>query len=569
MHTAWQPCAILANSVCLSKHFLLIRRQLMVIFTVFVTFCGILFLKKTDYLSMDAYRAEIQFTNPIIYQDVQNLEKNDLRQTRNSLDANVAAVHSVVQDLQSTSNISDLNPSQRQGSNSDISTTVTATTHSVTEVTQTLKSNLVTQHNSNDIDSTKPVTEDIQDIKYNQSRFVLCYSYWEQQTNALINMWSLQKWADKSGKLKVVEPFVVKSKFVFPEYVDNHQLANTLRFSDYFDLDYWTKETSKLGIEPLVSWETFLKYANRKVIVALPVYGAPPGGVYVDNEISKCEACKAELEKFTNNMNALFKNLNFEVIKIVCFAFYRAKDTLSLQKFNSHLISYSKATVWFGFWEGVASGRVLISDHSLARTYIGSEKILSMMQPSPRIIVDSRNYVKTVLNTEFRGYTAINIRSARRYAEMVLKGYPSSDVLNYFMNCAGKLNDILDKSGSTRYFLSADIGKLGDQTAYKLNDNDSEKLLQQILQVVYGNRTIDSYENEFIKAANGVEDRGYLASVQKTITEKANCLIVMGGFSKFQRSIMLNYRNGNQFKCIKYLCYEDPIRPLRGLHKHV
>ena len=142
---------------------------------------------------------------------------------------------------------------------------------------------------------------------------------------------------------------------------------------------------------------------------------------------------------------------------------------------------------------------------------------------------------------------------------MVLRGRPSIAVMSYFTNCVGKLNDILDKSGATNYFLGTDIGKFGDRTAYKLNDNDSAKLLQQLLQVLYGNKTIDVYENEFIKAANGVGDQGYLAIMQKTIAEHAKCLIVMGGFSTFQQSVVINYKNDGQFSCVKYICHEDPI----------
>ena len=374
-------------------------------------------------------------------------------------------------------------------------------------------------------------------------------------------MWSFQKWAHKSGNLKVVEPFAIESVLEFPS--PKHQLTDTLRFRDYFDLDHWTKETAKLNIEPLVTWDTFVKYANRKVIVALPAYGAKPGGVFVDDEINECEGCISARNTFYNNTNLLFKSLHFEVIKTVCFATFKKTDYLTLQKFNSYLLSDDRATIWFGLWQGVASGRVLIRDRTLERTSSGLNNVLAMVHSSPRIIADSRNYVKTILNVDFREYTGIIIRSARRYAEMVLRRHSSSEVMNYFTNCVEKLNNILDKSGATSYFLATDIGKFGDRTAYKLNDNDSAKLLQQLLQVVYGNKTIDVYENEFIKAANGVEDRGYLASMQKTISEKAKCLIVMGGFSTFQRSVVFNYRNGGQFNCVKYICYEDPIRPNR------
>ena len=162
----------------------------------------------------------------------------------------------------------------------------TAATHlAITQVTN----NTTLKHNSTSIN---PIIEDTQDLKYSHSRFVLSYSYWEQQTNALLNMWSFQKWANKSGRLKVVEPFAIESKLRFPGTIlYKHQFTNTLRFRDYFDLDYWTMETAKLGIEPLVPWDTFLKYANKKVILAIPAYGAVPPGIHVDNEINKSKRC--------------------------------------------------------------------------------------------------------------------------------------------------------------------------------------------------------------------------------------------------------------------------------------
>ena len=433
---------------------------------------------------------------------------------------------------------------------------ISATTHPATQVTNTTTS---TKHNSTTI---HPVIEDTQDLKHSHSRFVLSYSYWEQQTNALLNMWSFQKWANKSGRLKVVEPFAVESKLRFPGTVlYKHQFTNTLRFRDYFDLDYWTTETAKLGIEPLVSWDTFLKYANKKVILAIPAYGAVPPGIHVDNEINKSKRCSFERDRISHNINSLFKFLHFRIIKIICFAIsYKPKNAIPFKKFNSYLIPNNNATIWFGYWCGIDSSRLPMSgDKTLGRVYGGVESVLSMVHPNLQIIIDSKKYVKTVLKVDFREYTAILIRSARRYAEMVLRGRSANEVMNYLTKCVGKLNHILDKSGSTSYFLSTDIGKFGDRTAYKLDDTKSAKLLQQILQVLYGNKSIEVYENEFIRAANGVEDRGYLASMQKTIAENAKCLIVMGGFSTFQKSVVLHYQNGGQFDCVKYLCYEDPI----------
>ena len=454
-----------------------------------------------------------------------------------------------------------------------------ATSHTMTQETQDLKSapvnnssDLNQTRNSNDVTAAtahtaKQSNTSLKSHNYSNSRFVLCQSYWEQQTNSIINLFSFQKWANVSGNPKVVEPFAIGSVLKFPDSVlQKHEFTKALRFSSYFDLDYWTKETAKLGIEPLVTWETFVKYANRKLILAIPAYDAAPGGIYVDDEINKNSGCRTTIDKFHRSTDSLLKFLHFEVIKTVCYAYWRSNNR-PIKDVNSYLISDDNATIWFGLWRGIEkgppgmhTGRMPISDTTLQRSYGGIRNILAMVHASPKILFDSKKYLQTVLKVGFREYTAIHIRTVGVTIEKMLRGgHSKAEAFQYFTKCVVKLNDILDKSGSTIYYLTTDLGRFGDRTGYKFDDRNSAKLLQQLLQAVYGNKTIDVYEKEFITAANGVEDRGYIASVQKTIAINAKCLIVMGGFSTFQNSIIVNYKNSIQPICIKHVCHQDPL----------
>ena len=69
-------------------------------------------------------------------------------------------------------------------------------------------------------------------------RFAIVYNYWEQQTNAILNMWSLQKWANFMG-FKVLEPFAYQSTLALTDQILYHyNFTNVLRFRDYFDLDF-------------------------------------------------------------------------------------------------------------------------------------------------------------------------------------------------------------------------------------------------------------------------------------------------------------------------------------------
>ena len=472
-----------------------------------------------------------------------NIKGNILRLSQGNSDNITATPHTVMQEIQhlksDSLNNNDLNPKKQQTRNSD-------------DVTAATEMQSSTSLKSDD---------------YSNSRFVLCHSYWEQQTNSLINMFSFQKWANVSGKPKVVEPFASESVLEFPNSVlRKHEFTKALRFSHYFDIDYWTKETAKLGIEPLVSWETFVKYANRKLIIAILAYDAAPGGIYVDDEINENSGCRMMLNKFYQSADSLLKFLHFEVEKTVCYAYW-ASNNCPIKEVNSYLVSDNNATIWFGLWRGIEkgppgihTGRMPISDTILQRSYGGIENILAMAHASPKIIVDSKNYLQSVLKVGFREYTAIHIRTVGVTVEKMLRGgHSKADSFKYFTNCVGKLNDVLDKSGSTIYYLTTDLGRFGDGTQYKFDDSNSAKLLQQYLQVVHGDKTIDIYEKEFITSANGVEDRGYIATVQKTIAMNAKCLILIGGFSTFQHSILAHYQNDTQFPCVKYVCHEDPL----------
>ena len=90
------------------------------------------------------------------------------------------------------------------------------------------------------------------EIKFKDSKFAICSSFWEQQTNALYNMWSYQKWANVTG-FRTLEPFVQSSNFQFTTGILNkYKFKESLSFGDYFDLNFWNKMTMKnYGFPPL------------------------------------------------------------------------------------------------------------------------------------------------------------------------------------------------------------------------------------------------------------------------------------------------------------------------------
>ena len=397
-------------------------------------------------------------------------------------------------------------------------------------------------------------------------RFAIVYSYWEQQTNAILNMWSLQKWANFMG-FKVLEPFAHQSTLALTDEILYHyNFTNILRFRDYFDLNFWTNETKeKYGIPPVEKWGTFAVSPLKKTVVVILAYDVFPVGEYVGNGINKHPDCVKQKNKFYNRHAKLFDRLHIQVVRNVCFVFnHKAKSPIPLHLFNSLILPdhMHDANVWFSYWRGIQFDRIAISDHyELRRDYDGEGNILGMVRTSPRVLQDSRNYVNTILKVDFKEYTAVTFRTGNRRTELVRSGYSREQVIQYFHRCAEQIKQTLVNMSSSAKFLSIDLGRFGDLTAvyeyFKIND-DGTKLFKFILDNVYGNKSIDQYENELIRAANGIEDSGYIGSMEKTISENAKHLIVVGGRSSFQRSMVTAFTENNQNcqKCITCICYD-------------
>ena len=73
---------------------------------------------------------------------------------------------------------------------------------------------------------------------------------------------------------------------------------------------------------------------------------------------------------------------------------------------------------------------------------------------------------------------------------------------------------------------------------------------------MYKNKTtIQEYERSFVSATNGIADDGYIAAVQRTIVENSNCLVLFGGNSNFQHSMLINYADNYKSPCVLKVCY--------------
>ena len=385
---------------------------------------------------------------------------------------------------------------------------------------------------------------------------ILVTTYGEQQVGAAMSMFSLQKWAKAVGAA-VIEPFVQNSMFTLPIITSQQQLVNHLRFRDYFDIDIWNSMSILRNGTPLVSWETFVNQPPKKFIFVIPLKHlcGEQRQVYIDDEIEQQAICNDIFMTFKDNYRFYINHLlRTKLVRKVCLSFYR--NAMHIDNFTNTVygnFSSSDTMVWFQLWRGFTGvNRVKVSQQYFYR----SPKTLDMVDTSKKIKADSLNYVHDILKSKPGEYTAISIRTVLR-----AKHTPKVDHEFFFHNCLKKLKVIISSTNITNnvVFMSMDLGRFGDIDA---NSYMSEELMHyiktNIFQIVYNNSlTMEQWEQSFVQATNGITDNGYIAAMQRTILENSRCLVMFGGRSNFQRSLLLSYKEKHINKsCLYEVCYE-------------
>ena len=397
--------------------------------------------------------------------------------------------------------------------------------------------------------------DSVQHHRVNTNGRVLVSLYAEQQVGAAMNMFSLQKWA-KSVNASVVEPFVQNSMLRLPIVFSEKRLATQLRFRDYFDIDIYNNMSIVLNGTPLIPWETFVDQTPKKYIFVAIVNSLrkEERAIYIDDEIAEQEYCNDTFYYFTDKYRFYISQLQTILVRRVCLSFY--KTIMNIDKFTSAIygnINSSDVVVWFQIWKGFSKNtRVRIFQQYFHR----SRETLQMLHTSKRISDDSRRYIKEFLKSEPGKYAAISVRTVVRG-----KYLPRANHSSFFHNCIKELGNVIRSSNisdMTKY-LAMDLGRFGDSVVenyiYKYIIKNIEA---ELLQTVYNNSsTMWKWEQSFIQATNGITDTGYIAAMQRTVVENGQCLVLFGGRSNFQRTLLLTYKekHGNE-TCIFEVCYE-------------
>ena len=391
------------------------------------------------------------------------------------------------------------------------------------------------------------------DINNQQSQgHILLYSSKEEQTNGAKNLWQLQMWAEIL-KMNVVEPFAVESMFGMFGALPNFSQA--LRFSDYFDIEKWNKLAHDHGGGSLVQWEDFLSNTPRKAIVLYTLTRNLKESflvTYGSDDIYKYNPGKNE---HIPNEDMMWLKQNFNITRVVTFIRYEAaRHPFSLEELKSYVfgdLDPNEVTLIVVNWIGISTlhQRIQVkqtADHNnYTRSLIDAMLVdfhlpqsASKLSPSWRVLKAYKNFVSKNIGSQ--KYIGIIFRT-----HCVLK-FQKGDFIQksqHLLTCSKQLKHTLDKvRNKWGIFMAYDLGTFGSDGYYSTGDQQLLPLRDQIFSDVFnGSISIKQREEMLIDASGGISDRGFIATLEKTIATQADCIVLLGKFSNFVRSSALLY----------------------------
>ena len=388
--------------------------------------------------------------------------------------------------------------------------------------------------------------------------YMLTHTYGGQLTRAIKNMMMQQCWArDLVGGATLIEPFSSKSLLIHEPVlwsaVKSGHMVDAARFSDYFDLQFYNQVSEEKSGAPLVVWEEFLAKAPREMIIV----STPQAACETEVRRSATAGMDKSFKQFVQGLEAMRFVVN-KVVTVDCRDADRGKHLVQ------HLMPFLfNTTLVFGSWRNY---HVVDSWLHMEQHCDTSDKYpASRLRPSAKIQRHMENYKSSVLQANKT--IAIMLR-VERFLTLKSSGRSNETVdscLKKTMSVYEGLRQQAQWVGSEPY-LTLDIGRFGSGIMQTMDSvsrfgeslDEVTKLVTKFLVRIYNSRwkTITEWEDSFVQATGGVQERGYVAMLQRGIAVESDCLILMGGGS-YQEVAATQYLEGHPSpteQCLHTVC---------------
>ena len=411
------------------------------------------------------------------------------------------------------------------------------------------------------------------DLKLNRQGFVMTMEYTGQLVAGLRALESQQCWISSFGlPLVLVEPFLNNSTLrnsyrLWKEHIGN---SEAVQFHDVLDLNYFNQRTQTVGNPVLVSWEHFYTFAPRKVIVVtidnVHYYqclqfrdGMCSWDIEQGNFFAPCKIP----EETQQTLHSL-KRHNFVVVRNVCLNCMEEFSKLTPGAITEHIFGpYNPhdVTVIFNKWKFSLK---LLKDCQEATTCMNVQESAI---DSQRVIQDSKWYIEMYLPSQ--KFISVMIRLEWYFIthqkEKGKEGF-ATKCLTTVLEAVSQFEKRLGRNNKVHRFVTMDVGAYGSasfegtlkrtNTSVSLYDsvvNHAKKFMKDLYK---GTSTYNEWKESFEAIPGIIRDKGYIATVQRSIASRGECLILMGGghFQHLALQTYLELHPDPEKRCVKFIC---------------
>ena len=395
--------------------------------------------------------------------------------------------------------------------------------------------------------------------------YLLTLHYAGQLVAGVKGLLSQQCWISSFNlPLAIVEPFIINSHL-------GHSLdlwhtfqnqTSVLRFSDAFDVSYFNGPSSESSQPTVKTWKEFLQTAPREIV--LVTIRSPYRSeclLYKANRPTKWDGdheffsgCQNNPDKMTKVVNFLKENYGFDVVRTVCLncehdASGTSPDLVTKKILGPH--NAKSVTIIINVWK--YSMKLLKGNYYNCNIHNWQK-----LRRSPQLEKDANTYL-----TSFYGSQKVLAIMIRFEWYLITKTRISGDV----GTCLKQVEEEIRKQNDKAPFVSIDVGTYGSSTYYSTLQHTHTKEAEYLgilnasksfVEKLFSDRkwTFNDWEKSFLTIPGVSHNSGYIASLQKMVASKADCLILVGG-GQFQETALQNYLELHPTvdeQCVKYIC---------------
>ena len=405
--------------------------------------------------------------------------------------------------------------------------------------------------------------------------YVLVLRYSGQQGAGIKAVSSLQQWIrDLHLPMTIVEPFVQNS--VLGVRPARHGRSKSIKFGEMFDLVNFNAVSRSEGLAEMIPWSTYRSNAfGQAVWIKMVPSDTLTEPTIIGEDERSSETCR--IRTITGPDKTSVSLCQVRDVKVY-WKFATTHSLSSDEVYNTVLrgLDPSNITLIFSLWRGTweAEKHAVSPIQQQNTTFYQEQK---KFQDSQNLRDSAISYQKMFLAASGVGaqdrYVAVMIRAEHSVLEFL--GKRSKNTSQDLKKCMDQLvretDTAMKEVGGGGLLVTSDVGYYGSgswsstiSSPDKGDVEEVERTVKRTVERLYAGRqgwTFDQWERSFVEASGGVEERGYIAALQRVLAtdRKAACLVLVGG-GLFQELSLKQYlhhtRNHAQSRCIRMVCMQ-------------